>query len=150
MSHGMNEDLAVARRELDKARQDVRATLARLADDDLSRSRRGGWSAGRIVEHLIQAEWHYARLIRHLRGLPPIPAPESPDPVASVSDALDGLAAARQAVIDALDGVDETSFYRLGTVGREEYSVLSVLENAAQHDREHAQQIRSIVPAACV
>jgi hypothetical protein len=32
----------------------------------------------------------------------------------------------------------------VGRIGHEEYSVLSVLENAASHDREHARQIRSI------
>ncbi len=147
MSLGLNEDLAVARRELDSARQELLASIDQLADDDLDRSRRGGWSVRRVVQHLIQSEWHYVRLAGHLRGLQPTPPPEPPEPPASVSDAVRGLTASRRALLDALDGIDEASFYRLGTVGREEYSVLSVLENAAHHDREHAQQLRATVAA---
>ncbi len=37
------------------------------------------------------------------------------------------------------------TFYELKRVGHEEYSVISVLENVANHDREHAEQIRAIV-----
>ena len=39
-------------------------------------------------------------------------------------------------------------FYRLGTVGREEYSVVSVIENVTKHDVEHLGQIISIRVAA--
>jgi|GEM_PF-2100517 len=145
MSLGLNEDLAAVRGELDRARQEVQASLDQLTDEDLDRSRRGGWSVRRVVQHLIQSEWHYARLVSHLRGLQPTPPLAPPTSPASVPDAVRALSAARQALLDALDGIDEASFYRLGTVGREEYSVLSVLENAAHHDREHVQQIRSIV-----
>ena len=42
-------------------------------------------------------------------------------------------------------GVDEETFYRLGAVGHEEYSVLSLLENVALHDREHGPQVREIL-----
>ena len=145
MSLRLNEDLAVARRDVDNARQDLLASLAKLTDDDLGRSRPGGWSVGRVAQHLIQSEWHYARLIRQLRELPPISVPEQSGVPASGAEAVRELAASRQAVLDALEGIDEASFYRLGTVGREEYSVLSVLENVAHHDGEHAHQIRSIV-----
>jgi len=37
------------------------------------------------------------------------------------------------------------TFYELRRVGHEEYSVLSVIENVANHDHEHAAQIRAIV-----
>ena len=144
MSLGLSEDLAAALRELDGARQELQAILDRLAEHDLDRARRGGWPVRRVVQHLIQSEWHYVRLIRHLRGLPPTPAPDPLGPPGSVADAVRELTASRQALLGALDGVDEASFYRLGTVGREEYSVLSVLENVAHHDREHAQQLRDI------
>ena len=40
-----------------------------------------------------------------------------------------------------IDGIDEETFYRLGNLGYEEYSVLSMLENEANHEREHAAQI---------
>ena len=45
----------------------------------------------------------------------------------------------------AVEGVDEETFYRLGSAGSQVYSVLSTLENAADHDREHARQIARLV-----
>jgi hypothetical protein len=54
----------------------------------------------------------------------------------------EALGATRQAVIDTTSQVEERDFYRLQTIGHEEYSVLSILENVANHDREHAEQIR--------
>ncbi len=100
---------------------------------------------GRVVQHLLQSEEHYARLVGQLRERPPAPSPDPPGPLASINDAVRELAAARQALLNALDDIDEASFYRLSILGREEYSVLSVLENVAHHDREHGQQVRSIV-----
>ena len=44
-----------------------------------------------------------------------------------------------------LDGVDETSFYRLRELGHEEYSIMSVVENQVNHDREHAEQVQTIL-----
>jgi uncharacterized damage-inducible protein DinB len=129
------------------ARQELLAALEPLTDGDLDRSRRGGWSVGRVVLHLIQSEWHYVRLVRQLRELPPSSPPELPEAVASVAIAVRELTAARQALLEALDGIDEAAFYRLGTLGREDYSVLSVLENVAHHDREHGQQLQRIVAA---
>ena len=145
MSPVFRDDLAIAQRELDSARQELLASLGQLTDADLERARRGGWSVGRVVQHLLQSEWHYVRLVRQLRELPPAPPPELADAPTSVADAVRELTAGRQALLEALVGIDEASFYRLSTVGREEYSVLSVLENVAHHDREHGQQVRSIV-----
>ena len=65
----------------------------------------------------------------------------------AVADAGRRLDASRRALLAALDGVDEESFYRLRVVGHEEYSVLSVLENAANHDREHGEQVRATLAA---
>jgi hypothetical protein len=65
-----------------------------------------------------------------------------------VPDILCRLDSSRSALLSALDGVDEERFYQLRHMGHEEYSVLSVLENAAAHDREHAGQTRAIVAAA--
>lgn len=147
MSLELQQDLTSARQELDTARQELLANLDPLADDDLDRSRRGGWSVRRVVEHLIQAEWFYARAVTQLRGLAPAPLPEASDRLASMSDAVSRLAASRTALLTALADIDEPSFYRLGVVGHDEYSVLSVLENAAHHDQEHAQQLQAIVAA---
>ena len=41
-----------------------------------------------------------------------------------------------------MDPMASEKFYELRKVGHEEYSVLSILENVANHDREHAEQIR--------
>jgi hypothetical protein len=147
MTTELNAELSAVQQDVEQAREELLTTLDALTDEDLSRARRGGWTAGRVLHHVLQSEWHYERLIRQLRALPPSPLPELPDTLTSVDDAVRGLAAARQALRDALNDMDEESFYRLGTVGREEYSVLSVLENVAHHDREHGQQIRSIVAA---
>ena len=65
--------------------------------------------------------------------------------VASVAEAARGLTASRDGLLAALEGVDEETFYRLGAVGHEEYSVLSLLENVALHDREHGPQVREIL-----
>jgi uncharacterized damage-inducible protein DinB len=145
MTTELNAELSAVQQDVASARQELLAALEPLLDADLERSRRGGWAAGRVVLHLIQSEWHYVRLIRQLRELPPSAPPDLPDVVTSVADAVRELAAARQALLDALEGIDEPSFYRLGTLGREEYSVLSVLENVAHHDREHGQQLQRIV-----
>ena len=147
MSTALDEDLAAARNELDTTRAELLQAIAGLADDALARARRGGWSVQRVLQHVIESEWFYARIVSRLRELPATEPPEQQHAPASVSDAVEALAASRQALMAALDGIDEASFYRLGAIGREEYSVLSVLENAAHHDREHAQQIRSIVAA---
>ena len=55
------------------------------------------------------------------------------------------LAASREAVLAALEGIDEESFYRLVPGGLNDWSILSTLENIALHDHEHAAQIRDIL-----
>jgi uncharacterized damage-inducible protein DinB len=129
-----------------RGRDDLLATVSSLSDADLSRARRGGWPIAKVLEHIIGAEWHYARLVSHLRGASPAAAPDTlaVDSLASVRGAL---GRSRAALLGALEGVTEDEFYRLGTVGREEYSVVSVLENVDQHDVEHLGQIRAIAGA---
>ena len=56
--------------------------------------------------------------------------------------ALAALEATRKVLLDGVGHVKEEDFYRLQTIGHDEYSVLSILENDAAHDREHAEQIR--------
>jgi hypothetical protein len=56
----------------------------------------------------------------------------------------------RKALIKALGSLEEDvaayeTFYEVRKVGHEEFSVLSLLENVASHDREHTDQIRSIL-----
>ncbi len=147
MTGGFERDLAAARSELDAARQELLGVAEALSDADLDRARRGGWTVRRVLEHVIQSEWLYARLVAHLRELLGAPGETRSGAPASATDALQRLDASRRALLAALEGVDEESFYRLRTVGHEEYSVFSVLENAAHHDREHAEQVRAVLRA---
>jgi uncharacterized damage-inducible protein DinB len=127
---------------LDARRGSLCEFVSSLGNDDLERARRGGWTIARVLEHIIDSEWHYARLVRRLRACDDI-TPEA-GPVVDVQAAVERLANSRRALVDAVDGVSEDDFYRLATSGREEYSVVSVLENVEQHDIEHAAQLQSI------
>ena len=55
------------------------------------------------------------------------------------------LKASGGAFRSALEDVTEESLYTVRSVGHEEYSVLSLLENIAHHDGEHTGQIREIL-----
>ena len=136
-------DMAAACGQLDEARRALIDAVSSMSDGDLEKGRRGGWTVRRVLEHVIWSESLYGRLLRHLRGervegeIPPC-TPES------VADARARLEASRAALLGALEGVDEESFYKLQTIGHEEYSVLSLLENTAMHDNEHAAQVREL------
>ena len=147
MSDEFDRDLSVARDSLTSAREGLLAVVRALAEDDLGRARRGGWSVRKVLEHVIHSEWLYSRLATHLRG--DTSAEEDP-PVAfaSVAEAVRQLDAVRAALLAAIGGIDEEPFYRLQTVGHEEYSVLSLLENVALHDREHGPQVQEILAAS--
>jgi hypothetical protein len=148
MTADFRSDLESLLADLNAARAGLVSAAHALSDGDLDRARRGGWSVRRVFEHVIHSEWLYARLVYHLRGLStPDLQPESGSP-ATVDDAICRLDSSRFALLQAVDGVDEESFYRLGRIGHEEYSVMSVLENAAQHDREHLEQIQAILRSA--
>ena len=141
-----DRDLTSAREELDAARRVLLPVVSALSDADLDQARRGGWAVRRVLEHVIQSEWLYARLVAHLRGAP-VPGDVVSGGPSSAADAAQRLDASRRALLAALDGVDEASFYRLSAVGHEEYSIISVLENTANHDREHAGQVQAILAA---
>ena len=144
MTTEFERDLEHARTEMDAARQELLAVIGALTDDDLDRERRGGWSVRRVLEHVIQSEWLYVGLVSHLRDQPVQGDRDSGAP-SSATDAADRLHASRRALLGALEGVEEESFYRLRSVGHEEYSVLSLLENVVNHDREHGAQVRAIL-----
>jgi hypothetical protein len=97
----------------------------------------------RALEHVIESELTYVRVVQHLRGMPVAQDAIEAMPV-SADDARTRLDASRAALLEALEGVDEESFYKLASLGREEYSVLSLLENTSNHDREHAAQVREL------
>ena len=146
MSAEFDRDLQRARDDIAAGREQLLEVVNALSDDDLDRVRRGGWSVRRVLEHVIESEWLYTRLATHLRDLPqPDETPSTKAP--SVAEATRAMGAAREALLAAVAGVDEETFYRLGAVGHEEYSVLSLLENVALHDREHAPQVQEILQA---
>lgn len=147
MATEFERDLAHARTELEPPRQELLAVVGALTDDDLDRERRGGWSVRRVLEHVIQSEWLYVGLVSHLRDQPVQGGDRDAGAPSSATGAIERLRAAREALLKALEGVDEESFYRLRSVGHEEYSVLSLLENVALHDREHEAQVREIIAA---
>jgi hypothetical protein len=65
--------------------------------------------------------------------------------IGAVRDAPLALCRSREALLPALEG--EEVFYRIGTLGREEYSEFSLLENVELHDQEHGWQIEQICAA---
>jgi uncharacterized damage-inducible protein DinB len=134
--------LAQVSANLQLRRDELLGAVSGLKDVDLVRARRGGWTVGKVLEHITNSEWHYARLVANLRGRGEV-AHEN-HAAAGVADASEALASSRAALLNAIDGVSEEDFYRLGPIGREEYSVVSVLENVEQHDIEHLGQIRAI------
>lgn len=111
MTDELARDLEQQRTALDAARKGLLDTVSSLSDDDLERGRRGGWPVRRVLEHVIWSENAYARLVTHLRGGTPEGQLASEAP-ASVTNAVDQLVASRAALLAALDGVDEESFYR--------------------------------------
>jgi hypothetical protein len=134
--------------DLESSRAELVSAVQRLADADLGRARRGGWPINRVLEHVIQSEHLYARLVYALRGQPvPEPSGET-GPPRSIDGALCRLDESRRTLLSAVEGVDEDHFYQLRTFGHEEYSVISVLENAAAHDHEHAGQVKAIFGSA--
>lgn len=126
--------------ELQEGRSRLNEVVSKLSADDLSRARRGSWPISRILEHVVHSERLYAQLISVFSGVGTSIEPSSEPSTAA--EVLTALEATRKAVLDGIDRVKEEDFYRLQTIGHEEYSVLSILENVASHDREHAEQIQ--------
>jgi uncharacterized damage-inducible protein DinB len=129
--------------DLQKSRAQLNEVVGKLSSDDLSSARRGSWPVSKILDHVLHSERLYAQLISVFSGvgasIEPSGTPSTP------ALALNALEATRKAVLDGIDHVKEEDFYRLQTIGHEEYSVLSILENVASHDREHAEQIQKTI-----
>jgi uncharacterized damage-inducible protein DinB len=140
-----DRDRLVAFAELKRRRSDLREVVKGLSDADLDRTRRGSWSVRQVIAHVVESDWWFARAVGALRELEPATRPEHEDDLRQVEQAIAGLAAARAALTEAIEGVTEDAFYRMRKIGPQEYSVLSVLENCADHDREHAQQVQRLV-----
>lgn len=129
------------------ARSALLGRLRLLTDADLRRTRRGGWSMQEVLRHVIDAEVGYTRVVAHLRSLPLQIADATPDDVASMPAVVAALERYRRELASAVDGVDEAAFYEVRALGKDQYSVMSVLENVADHDHEHTGQIERIMAA---
>jgi uncharacterized damage-inducible protein DinB len=131
-------DLEAALAGLAAARADLVSAVQPLSPADLERARRGGWPVHRILEHVLQSEWLYAQVAAGLSGNP---APQrgatacAGQPAGEVLCLLDNR---RTALLKAIDSVSEDAFYEIKRLGHEEYSVLSLLENAAAQVRATA------------
>jgi hypothetical protein len=141
-------DLESVTSDITTARADLVSAVQRLSDSDLDRARRGGWPIRRVMEHVIEFEWLCVMAIATIRGQPMPERPSTSCEGQPADEILCMLDSARHALLEAIDGVDEDTFYRLVKMGREEYSVLSALENIAHHDHEHADQIAAIAAPA--
>jgi uncharacterized damage-inducible protein DinB len=133
-------DKAQLLNDLQESRGQLNDIVSKLSTDNLSSARRGSWPVSKILDHVLHSERLYAQLISVFTGVG-----SSIEPTGSPStsaEALTALETTRKAVLDGVGHVKEADFYRLQTIGHEEYSVLSILENVASHDREHAEQIR--------
>lgn len=140
-------DLEGALADLASARADLISAVQALSQADLDRARRGGWPVHRILEHVIESEWMYAQAAAYLCGGA---APERGQTACAgqpVDEILCMLDSSRTALLGGVEGVTEDAFYEVKRLGHEEYSVLSLLENTAAHDREHAAQIRATAGA---
>ncbi len=134
-------DLAANMTAVDVARASLAQRVRQLTDDDLTRTRRGGWSVREVLSHVIESEISYTKVLAFLRGAPVEVAAAGPDDVATVSAAIVALERYRTILLTTVQGVDEAVFYEIRSLGHEQYSVISVLENVAAHDHEHLQQI---------
>ena len=143
MTSEFTDDLSRLRAELDEARSEFLAVLDSIPDDKLDSARRGGWSIRRVLDHVISPEHAYARLIAHVRKQPITDAMPPSDP-ASMDDAKEKLSASHALLLSALDGVGEDDFYNIDRIGHEEYSIMSILENARNHDHEHSGQLAEV------
>ncbi len=133
-------DKADLMQELGEARSEFEAVVKNLSPKDLGRARRGSWPVSRILEHVRDSERIYTQLISVFNGHPAVAVQNGDLNTADV--VVSSLDATRAGLLDAVSTVEEKDFYRLQKIGHEEYSVLSILENVASHDREHAEQIR--------
>lgn len=143
---GWESDLARATRDMGDARERLLTIVARLSDDDFSRGGTGGWAVGRVLLHLIESEAIYAKLMAHMTGgnasEAAVAEPEDADAAATL------LVGTRASVLGAVAAADSESLYRLTKFGHEEFSPLSLIENIASHERDHADQIAELAAEA--
>jgi hypothetical protein len=140
-------ELQAAVADVSRARGDMVATVRGLAPADLDSARRGGWPTWRVLQHVIDSDYMYAAAVSAIKRTP---APTRPDAQCNGADP-DVIAGwvddTGKRLVESVHGIGEDDFYRLERLGHEEYSVCSILENAAAHYREHLGQIQAIIGA---
>ena len=151
MTCSFHSDLASSQEAIRLALDGLLSVIDPLSRADLERARKGGWPVRRVLEHVIHSERLYGQAAAYLCGAEVSGRPESSAP-GSASEARTMLLDSRKGLLNALaelemDPMANEKFYEVRKVGHEEYSVLSVLENVANHDGEHAAQIREILAA---
>src|SRR4051794_6151494 len=118
-----NPDLRRVLRDIEASRRSLLSVVTPLTRDDLGYARRGGWTIERVLQHVIESEQMYAKLLAHqcsktaqdLKASPPIDGHE----------ASARLAETRDNVLAMIDRIDDDTLYRLVRIGHEEYSPLS-------------------------
>ena len=151
MTCSYHTDLAASQEAIRLARDDLLTVIDPLNRADLGRARKGGWTVTKVLEHLIHSERLYAQATAFLVGAE-VRAESANSTPGSGAEARTMLLDARKALLKSLETLDQDpmayeTFYELKKVGHEEYSVISVLENVANHDREHSAQIQQILAA---
>jgi uncharacterized damage-inducible protein DinB len=146
-----HSDLASWQDAIRLARDELLRLIDPLSRTDLERARRGGWTIRKVLEHLIRYEQLSGQGMAFLAGAKAPERSGSSTPE-STTEARTMLLEGRKTLLRALDKLDEDpmafeTFYELRKMGHEEYSVLSLLENVAGHDREHIAQIQGILAA---
>ena len=148
MTCSYHSGLAASREAIRLARDELLRVIESLGRSEFESARKGGWPVRKVLEHLIYSERLYAQATAYLCGTE----------VSGRDDCGRYWRRRRKPILrnsrepwlafqfpnHFFIPLDEI-FYELKRVAHEEYSVLSVLENVASHDREHAAQIRAIV-----
>jgi phosphinothricin acetyltransferase len=99
-----------------------------------------------VLHHVIESEGIYAKLLAHQCARPA--GDMRADEPADGGDAVAMLEGTRRSVLAIVDGIPDEILYRLTTIGHEEYSPLSILQNVASHDRDHYAQIADVLSTA--
>jgi len=144
-----HSDLAASQEAIRLARDELLRVIDSLGRADFERARKGGWPVRKVLEHVIHSEKLYAQATAYLCGAEVSGRTEASQP-SSPAEARTMLLDARKELLRALEGLDMDprayeTFFELKRVGHEEYSVVSLLENVASHDQEHAAQIQAII-----
>jgi uncharacterized damage-inducible protein DinB len=138
-----DEERASLIKDLAESRSHLIGVVEQLKPEEFEQARRGSWAVSKILDHVLHSERLYTQLVSVFSGKA-ASVPEAAK-FGSAADAKTALVSSRDAFLSAVEEVKEDDFFRLQTIGHEEYSVLSILENNAAHDREHAEQIRRTV-----